>query len=153
MSAVSNASMATQIWTWALLLRVLKQFVPLERLVAMVQRKQAAGASTAVTTAQVERYLRRKARFPFRPPANCLERSLSAYRILCRGGAAPQLVIGFRTASAGMEGHVWLTVNGRAMAESVTDLDGYTPALIFDSEGRRRTVSTFTDPLPAMQFK
>ncbi len=80
----------------------------------------------------------RAGRLPFRPPSNCLERSLGAYRMLCGEGASPELVIGVRRAPGQpVDGHVWVTVAGRALAERTENLATYTAITRFDSKACR----------------
>ena len=84
---------------------LLKGVVPLARLVQLAHRpsKRTTGARTLERN--LGKYLSSKGRFPFRPPSNCLERSLGAYRLLCGVGANPSLVIGVNhSPSSGSEG-------------------------------------------------
>ena len=67
---------------------------------------------------RIEAYLDATGRFPRRAPGNCLERSLGAYRLLCAANASPTLVVGLRQSDTlGVEGHVWVVVDGRPLAE------------------------------------
>ena len=69
----------SRLWLWAAMLRILKHIVPIATLVQFAKvspRRHAA----ALDQSRVEAYMVRKGRFPFRPPANCLERSFGAYR-------------------------------------------------------------------------
>ena len=96
---------------------------------------------------EVESFLRQSGRLPRRPPANCLERSLGAYRLLCRAGASPALVVGMRRGSrTGVDGHVWVVVDGRPLAENETFLAGFGRVLAFDASGRQ--ISGAADPIP-----
>jgi hypothetical protein len=77
-------------------------------------------------------------RFPRRPPGNCLERSLAAYRLLLSAGARPELRVGVRRGDgpgAVMKGHVWLVLDGQPVAESTSAVEGFTPILRFDADG------------------
>jgi hypothetical protein len=152
MNAVSSVMLSIEIWMWALVLRVLKHFVPLERLVILMHRRPRKGARPSARIAQLEEFVQRRARFPFRAPSNCLERNLAIYRVLCRSGASPELVVGFRTADGKLEGHVWLTVDGRAIAESAVELARYTTVFAFDAEGRRRSGGSSIETLSAADF-
>ena len=77
-------------------------------------------------------------RFPRRPPSNCLERSLGAYRLLCRAGAQPELVIGIKRALGDrIEGHTWVVVDGGPLGEDTGALAGFAPVLAFDAQGRQ----------------
>lgn len=48
----------------------------------------------------------------------CVPRSVLLYRELSRLGADPTLKIGFRRGESGLEGHAWVVVDGRAVAEA-----------------------------------
>jgi len=144
---------AIRMWTWAALLRVLKRIVPLESLVRLMHRRPASRGRSAAFRQRIEDYLSMTGRFPYRPPSNCLERSLGAYRLLCEAAAAPELVIGLRRSDAqGLLGHVWVTVQGRALAERDDALAVYTPIATFDA-GARRHSHAAGDPLRGMSFK
>ena len=96
---------------------------------------------------EVESFLRQSGRLPRRPPANCLERSLGAYRLLCRAGASPALVVGMRRGSrTGVDGHVWVVVDGRPLAEDETFLAGFGRVLAFDASGRQMSGATEAMP-------
>lgn len=154
MNALASSSIAVRLWTWAAALRVLKQVVPLETLVRMMHRKPRSGARSPAFERRLEDYLGRAERFPFRPPANCLERSLGAYRMLCAANAAPQLVVGFRTSpERRVEGHVWVTVDGRPVAEHPENVGAFTAIVTFDADARRRAASSSGPLLAKMRFK
>ena len=98
--------------------------------------------------ARLRAYLESRRRFPFRAPANCLERSLGAYRLLCGAAAGPELVVGVRRSPArGVEGHVWVTARGRVLAENPEDLATFTTIVTFDAGGRQRTAAGFEGAL------
>jgi hypothetical protein len=147
------ANAAATMWFWALVLRPLKRFVPLDTLVRMM-RLPARLPRSRLLEAQVERYMERTARFPFRAPANCLERTLAAYRLLSHRSAEPELIVGFRQMDSGVEGHVWVTVEGRPIAESSTNLAGYATVTVFDAHGQRRetTHGASGETLQAVRF-
>jgi hypothetical protein len=143
-----SAAVAIRLWAWAAALRVLKRFVPLESLVRMMHRAPDGAARSTGFERRLAEYLLREGRFPFRPPSNCLERSLAAYRMLCRAGAVPELVVGFRPSEIKhIEGHVWVMVDGRPFAERDDAIGTYTAAMTFDSSACRRPVAGA--PLPA----
>jgi hypothetical protein len=76
--------------------------------------------------------------FKTRPPGardNCLERGLVAYRYLARAGASPELVIGVAKSAQGVHGHVWVTIDGRAVHDSPATLAGFEPILVVKSDG------------------
>ena len=123
-----------RLWLWAAILRPVKHLVPLGTLVRLVHR--APGPRNATRAQQVENALKRTGRAPWRPPANCLERSLGAYRMLCAAGAAPQIVVGIRRgAGTRVDGHVWVVVDGHALAEDEAFIASYSRVLAFDADG------------------
>ena len=131
-------TIALRLWGWAAALRVLKWMVPLETLVRLMHRRPNRQRSRPFEL-RLQRYLETPGAFPFRPPGNCLERSLGVYRLLCGVNAAPELVVGFRqSAGRRMEGHVWVLVDGTAVAEPSDTVGTYTRVVTFDSAARRR---------------
>ena len=131
-------TIALRLWGWAAALRVLKWMVPLETLVRLMHRRPNRQRSKLFEL-RLQRYLETPGAFPFRPPGNCLERSLGVYRLLCGVDAAPELVVGFRqSAGRRMEGHVWVLVDGTAVAEPSDTVGTYTRVVTFDSAARRR---------------
>jgi hypothetical protein len=101
----------------------------------------------------VECYLASTAPFPRRAPGNCLERSLAAYRLLCAVDANPTLVIGLKHAADGrLRGHVWLTVDGRVLAERPDEVALYTPLVRFDSSARQHPSGPTTHVPAGIRF-
>jgi hypothetical protein len=145
---IVSARVAVHLWVWAAVLRLLKQFVPLETLVRMVHREPARRQPSVSLTTHLEEYMVLDGRFPFRPPGNCLERSLGAYRLLCEANTRPELVIGLRRwTPGGVQGHVWVTVAGRPFAERNDQTAAYVPVVVFDS-GARRHSSPASEDVP-----
>jgi hypothetical protein len=66
---------------------------------------------------------------------DCLQRSLLLYRELSKLGADPTLMIGFRQAAQGTQGHAWVVADG-AQAIGVPDVTQYVPAFGFGRQGR-----------------
>jgi Transglutaminase-like superfamily/Coenzyme PQQ synthesis protein D (PqqD) len=64
-----------------------------------------------------------------------LERGLVAYRYLSRAGASPELVVGVAKEMQGVHGHVWVTVDGRAVHDSPSTLAGFEPIFVVKSDG------------------
>jgi hypothetical protein len=138
---MTGRGLAVRIWTCAAVLRVLKRFVPLETLVRLVQRRPRGRPGDHTVAAAVHEYLSRGGRFPRRAPGNCLERSLAAYMVLCRAGAAPSLVVGVRrTAGASLDGHVWIVAGERPLGESPAFIAEFAPITVFGPDGRRRSI-------------
>lgn len=148
----STVRIAVTMWAWAALLRPLKHLVPFDTLVRLVHPRRRAGRHEDVERA-VERYLASSTPFPRRAPGNCLERSLAAYRLLCAAGANPMLVVGLRHGEGGgLHGHVWLTIDGRVLAERPGDVALYTPLVRFDSSARPDPSGTSRDVPAGIRF-
>jgi hypothetical protein len=127
-----------RLWFWAAFIRSLKHVVPIVVLVRVVHARPAAGRSHSGLAGRLDVLFRGARRFPRRLPSNCLERSLGAYRLLCRAGAQPELVIGMNRAPSGLiEGHTWVVVDGRPLAEDTRALAVFAPVLAFDAQGRQ----------------
>ena len=91
---VHTAGIALRLWAWAALLRPLKHVVPLGTLVRLAHTRPTIRPRSAEFERRLETYLAAKGAFPQRAPANCLERSLGAYRMLCAANAGPTLCRG-----------------------------------------------------------
>jgi len=130
--------LAWRLWFWAAVVRSLKHVVPLPTLVQVLHhspRRSRAGRAAKVRR-DLESFFGRTGRPPWRAPANCLERSLGAYRLLCSAGAAPEIVVGIRRgAEGGVDGHVWVVVDGRPLGEDEAFTAGYARVLAFDAAG------------------
>jgi hypothetical protein len=151
--SVTTLGIGIRLWMWAGLIRASKRIVPLARLIQLAQKNSRRAADGKALERSLESYLSSKGRFPFRPPSNCLERSLGAYRLLCGVGANPSLVIGVNhSPSAGVKGHVWVTAGGKALAESEADLSTFTTIVTFDAEGRQRSGSGRTPSLSELRI-
>jgi hypothetical protein len=128
---------------WAVVLPVLKARMPLERLVALMWADARDGRSDR--NPDRERQVVRLAELSHRAVTaghrdNCLERSLIAYRHLAARNAAPLLVVGARPGSAGVEGHVWVTVDGRPVHDMPEEIATYEPLTVFGAGGRSHPV-------------
>jgi Transglutaminase-like superfamily len=143
--------LASRLWFWAAVVRPLKHVVPLRTLVRLLHRSPRRLPNARRVHQQLETYLRQTGRLPRRPPSNCLERSLGAYRVLCRAGAAPAIVVGMRRGTpAGVDGHVWVVVDGRPLAEDEAFLAAFGCVLAFDASGRQ--TSGVTEGMPEGRF-
>lgn len=130
-------AVAAQFWAWAALLRLLKYLLPLRVLVRLV-RMRFLPSRTEEKVSTILGYMAATGRFPGRAPANCLERSLVAYRLLRAAGARPELHVGVRRLpdSGTLDGHVWLVLDGVVAAESHDFIRQFIPVLRIDAEGR-----------------
>ena len=149
---MTSLSISVRMWTWAALLRVLKHVLPMPTLVRLAQRGAHRGGQEELQE-RITAYLRTRGRFPFRPPGNCLERSLGAYRLLCQAGAGPELVVGVKRSGSRVDGHVWVTVAGRAIGEEAEDLETFTTIVTFDASGRQRTAAGFDGALSNVRVR
>ena len=147
------AGLAARMWLWAAALRVVKHVVPLPVLVRAVARRSRISVKDSTLRPLLAAYLASKRRFPFRPPGNCLERSLVVYRWLAEAGEEPELVVGVRRSPRGVEGHVWVTVDGTPLGEEPEDLAGFAQIVTFDASGRQRTVAGFDGTLSAIRVR
>jgi hypothetical protein len=150
---VSTFGIGLRLWLWAGLVRLLKPVVPLGTLVRLAKTGTLdISPSVDNSREELERrlatYLEQRGRFPRRPPSNCLERSLGAYRLLCGVAGEPQLVVGVRRSpERGVEGHVWVTARGKVLGERPEDLETFTTIVTFDADGRQRTAAGFEGKL------
>ena len=153
MNTLALPAIALRLWGWAAMVRVLKQVVPLETLVRFMRRPPTGRPRSRAFERKLENYLDQTARFPFRPPANCFERSLAVYRILCSANTRPELVVGFRhSPERRLEGHVWVVVDGRALGESSESLATFTPIVSFDADARPLISPPGYAMLPGLRF-
>jgi hypothetical protein len=129
-------ALLARIWAYAALTRLLKHVIPLPRLVAL--------AVTGVRARTREHHVQRLRRLVdgaaegrVRLPGNCLDRSVPLFRLLVACGASPRLVIGMRPGSApGVEGHVWVSLDGEDLGEPPDVTSGFAQVLAFDASGR-----------------
>jgi hypothetical protein len=132
--------LAARLWFWAAVVRPLKHILPVVALVRVVHPRPAVPHRASGLAERLDALFRSPGRFPRRPPSNCLERALGAYRLLCRAGATPELVIGMRRGPGdAIEGHTWVVVDGRPLGEEEGALAGFARILAFDAQGRQTT--------------
>jgi hypothetical protein len=148
-----TVGIAFRLWAWAALLRPLKYAVPLATLVRLAHTRPGAQGRSPEFERRIEAYLDAPGRFPRRAPGNCLERSLGAYRLLCAANAEPTLVVGLRQSDRlGVEGHVWVVVDGRALAERPGLVTTYTQILTFDPDARQHSSRGSAASLAGIRF-
>lgn len=135
-STPSDAWLLVRVLGWSLVLPIAKRTLPLPRLVRLMRARRHApqrDAEREATIVTIAAWV-----FRTRPPGardNCLERGLVAYRYLSRAGAGPDLVVGIARGAGGAHGHVWVTVDGRAVHDSQAVLAPFEPILAFASDG------------------
>ena len=119
---------------WRLILRPLKRFVPLSRLVPLVCRPRASEPRRPDREARVLRFADRLCRGQL-ARGTCLERSLLAYRFLTEAGADPKLIIAVRREDDSFQWHAWVTRDGQPVHERAESLKAYIPVVVFDGQG------------------
>ena len=111
----------------------LKRVVPLQTLARWAWDTPVArstpGADAAIAAVVRLRRLRRHSQ------GDCLESALVLYRELSRSGWDPVLVVGFRRRAGRTEGHAWVEVAGRAVAEANPELGAFTRTVGFGRDG------------------
>ena len=123
-----------RLWLWAAILRPVKHLVPLGTLVRLVHR--APGPRNATRAQQVENALKLYRARAVAPSRQLPGTKPGAYRMLCAAGAAPQIVVGIRRgAGTRVDGHVWVVVDGHALAEDEAFIASYSRVLAFDADG------------------
>jgi hypothetical protein len=139
-----------QFWLLAAILRPLKHLVPLKLLVRLVRSRRQPPERRRAREDAILGYMSARDRFPWRAPANCLERSLAAYRLLGAVGARPELHVGVRRngAPGAVDGHVWVVVDRRPVAEAPEFIDRFTPVLRVDAGGRVAAFGASSSPAP-----
>jgi hypothetical protein len=145
---------AVSLWTSAILLRPLKHVVPLPVLVRLMRPRQPRDdrPHRDAIVRELATYLSRRGPIPFRAPGNCLERSLGAYRLLCSASADPHLVIGVRASSDGVDGHVWIELDGQLFGDDPARVAGYAPIASFNAHGDRDASRGPIDPLRGIRW-
>jgi hypothetical protein len=129
-----------RLWFWAAVVRPLKHVVPIMALARVVHARPVPRRRESGLADRLDVLFRSTGRFPSRPPSNCLERSLGAYRLLCLAGAQPELVIGMKRGPGDrIEGHTWVVVDGRPLGETAGAVAGFARVLAFDARGRQTT--------------
>ncbi|MEQ1907211.1 MAG: lasso peptide biosynthesis B2 protein [Vicinamibacterales bacterium] len=133
---VSDAILVTKALAWALVLPALKRVVSVKSLAAVMHQPQRRATRDADRERRIITFAQWGARLTrWNRGANCLERSLIAYRYLCAAGAHPTLVIGVGRDPAGVIGHAWVLVDGQLVGEPQSAIASYTPAFAFGPDG------------------
>ena len=126
--------LALRMLGWRLILRPLKRFVPLSRLVPLVCRPRASEPRRPGREARVLSLVDRLCRGRL-ARGTCLERSLLAYRFLTEAGADPKLIIAVRREDDSFQWHAWVTRDGQPVHERAESLKAYIPVVVFDGHG------------------
>lgn len=126
--------LALRMLGWRLILRPLKRFVPLSRLVPLVCRPRAAEPRRLGREARVLSLAERLCRGRL-ARGTCLERSLLSYRFLTEAGADAKLIIAVRRDDESFQWHAWVTRDGQPVHERAESLQAYIPVVVFDGQG------------------
>ena len=135
MTPLKIGVLALRMSPWALALPILKRIVSLRRL-AQMMRQEGRGPRDRANERRIVAVSSALSRL--RPPrfqANCLERSLLAYRFLTGANADVRIVVGVRTASGRLFGHAWVTVDGEPVHEPSAALSGLSRVVEFGGDG------------------
>src|SRR5690349_18810462 len=118
-----------------LLFGVLKHFVPLRSLVkwtwcetTSAQRDRSAERRLTANVLRLSKLLRVSDR-------DCLQRSLTLYRLFSAVGADPELVVGVDEQDGTIMGHAWVVVDGRSLVESESAVSRFWPVVRFGAQG------------------
>jgi hypothetical protein len=139
----ADAWLTVRMLAWAVILPALTRRLSLDRLAAVMwsaargdaRREPARERRVALLTRASHRAVTGGRR------DNCLERSLLAYRHLSAVNARPVLLVGARSAADGtVEGHAWVTVDGKPVHDRPEDLATYVPLAAFGVHGHRQPV-------------
>jgi hypothetical protein len=111
---------------------VLKRVVPLPQLARMAWKASALERDPEAERRAIAAVTR--LRQWFGRDADCLQASLVLYRELSRLGAGPVLAVGFRGRVGAVEGHAWVSVDGRPIFNESND-EPFMAALHFGAGG------------------
>lgn len=129
--------LAARMAGWAIVLSLLKHFVPVGSLARLMWREASRDRREPLKERQIVRladWLSRGTNLTKR--GACFERSLLAYRYLSAAGANPLLVVAFGKAAGTVLGHAWVEVEGEAVGERPEMLEMFEPAVRFGAQGR-----------------
>ncbi len=126
--------LALRMLGWRLILRPLKRFVPLSRLVPLVCRPRTSETRRFGREARVLSLADRLCRGRL-ARGTCLERSLLSYRFLTEAGADAKLIIAVRREDDSFQWHAWVTRDGQPVHERAESLKAYIPVVVFDGQG------------------
>lgn len=143
MTRPDDLLLALRMLGWRLILRPLKRFVPLSRLVPLVCRPRATESRRLGREARVLTLADRLCRGRL-ARGTCLERSLLSYRFLTEAGANPKLIIAVRREVDSFQWHAWVTRDGQPVHERAESLQAYIPVVVFDGQGSVE----WSDPAP-----
>lgn len=114
--------------------RVALRLISLKRLLHWLACKPSPDRRGETSLEDVVYYLDRwLAIFPYHPKGNCFPRTLTLFFYARRAGLPVQFNCGVMKRDQRLEGHAWLTLNGRDFLELSSYWKGFTVTLTFPS--------------------
>ncbi len=135
-----NGWLLTRMLAWRPVLSILKHRLPLPSLVQLVRPRRGGGPRSPRREHEVISLVRRLYPSPSGSDGHCLVRGLIVYRYLPLAHPEPELVVGVRSQDGETTGHVWVTLDGRPLAEPPLVEAEYVPMLKFAADGRQLRV-------------
>ena len=112
--------------------RIALRVVSLRRLLRWLCCRSAPGGEGKTVTEDMVYYVDRwLALFPYNPKGNCFPRALTLFLFARRAGLPVQFNCGVRKVQQHLEGHAWLTLNGREFLEPSSYWQAFTVTLRF----------------------
>ena len=128
----ADAWLLCRMAAWAVVLPLLKHVVRLETLAHLMWTEaESKNSPEATKIAALSRLLARSGAMS---QGTCYERSLLAYRFLCRHGADPRLVVAVRSDGGAVTAHAWVTVGGTPVDETEA-VEGFVPVVVYGRGG------------------
>ena len=127
-SVLSRLVVVLSLLGWRVVLPALRRVMSLERLL----RLTASPRSRSRDRAREDFTIRAAGRLWRDNEAPCLERSVALHRLLGRGGARPELVLGMATNHTG---HAWVEIEAHPAGERFDVRDRFVEVTRFSSEG------------------
>jgi hypothetical protein len=124
--------LASRMLAWALTLPLLVRALPLPRLARLVAMRRPADERSTWRERQIVGLTHRLCAPLSEPGGGCLARSLLLYRYLGAAGARPRLLLGVRKRESRVQGHAWVAIDGRVVADSEEAVREY--RLVFAAE-------------------
>ena len=128
----SAAMDVVRLIVWLNLLGIAKRLLPLRTLIRWAAGPRVAKDRRDIPT--IAGRVLRAGRFAGMPDRDCLQRSLVLFRELSRAGVPAELFVGFRQTTT-LEGHAWIAVEGRLVADEQSAIDTFVPALRVSCRG------------------
>lgn len=145
----SDAAVVVSMLAWASALAVLKFVLPLPALVRLVGFRAPSGHESRARADRIISLIDRMYREgALSHDGTCLERSLLTFRFLARAHPGSRLTIGAREINGHWLGHAWVTVDDRAVSESLVPPGEFCPIVAFDANGLPCPVEGKTCPIP-----